>query len=60
MARIFISYPREEGGASAGRLHDRLSEHFGRDNVFIDIDTTLSPAWILSTSSSPPWPPVMS
>jgi hypothetical protein len=39
MARIFISYPREEGGASAGRLHDRLSEHFGRDNVFIDIDT---------------------
>jgi uncharacterized membrane protein YtjA (UPF0391 family) len=39
MARIFISYRREEGGAAAGRLHDRLSEHFGRDNVFIDIDT---------------------
>jgi hypothetical protein len=40
--QIFISYRsyrREEGGASAGRLHDRLSEHFGRDNVFIDIDT---------------------
>jgi hypothetical protein len=39
MARIFISYRREDSGASAGRLHDRLREHFGRDNVFMDIDT---------------------
>ena len=39
MARIFISYRREDGSASAGRLHDRLREHFGRDNVFMDVDT---------------------
>jgi TIR domain len=39
MARIFISYRRADSGASAGRLHDRLREHFGRDNVFMDIDT---------------------
>jgi TIR domain len=39
MARIFISYRREDSGASAGRLDDRLREHFGRDHVFMDIDT---------------------
>jgi LCCL domain-containing protein/TIR domain-containing protein len=39
MARIFISYRRADSGASAGRLHDRLREHFGRDNIFMDIDT---------------------
>jgi hypothetical protein len=39
MARIFISYRREDSGAWAGRLHDRLREHFGRDDIFMDIDT---------------------
>jgi TIR domain len=39
MARIFISYRHEDSGASAGRLDDRLRERFGRDNVFMDIDT---------------------
>ena len=38
MARIFISYRREDSGASAGRLYDRLEAHFGHDNVFMDID----------------------
>jgi hypothetical protein len=38
MARIFISYRREDSGAWAGRLHDRLREHFGHDNVFMDVD----------------------
>ncbi len=38
MTRIFISYRREDSGAAAGRLYDRLREHFGRDNVFMDID----------------------
>jgi hypothetical protein len=37
MARIFISYRREDSGAAAGRLHDRLQEHYGRDNVFMDV-----------------------
>ena len=39
MARIFISYQRDDSGGWAGRLYDRLSQHFGRDNVFMDIDT---------------------
>src|SRR5262245_9727075 len=39
MARIFISYRREESGAAAGRLHDRLRDHYGRDHVFMDVDS---------------------
>jgi hypothetical protein len=39
VARIFISYRRDDSGGWAGRLYDRLSQHFGRDNVFMDIDT---------------------
>jgi formylglycine-generating enzyme required for sulfatase activity len=39
VARIFISYRRDDSGGWAGRLYDRLSEHFGRENVFMDIDT---------------------
>jgi hypothetical protein len=39
MARIFISYRREDSSAAAGRLHDRLWEHYGRDNVFMDVDS---------------------
>jgi hypothetical protein len=36
---IFISYRREETAPYAGRLYDHLGEHFGEDNVFMDIDT---------------------
>lgn len=39
MARIFISYRRDDSGGWAGRLYDRLSQHFRRENVFMDIDT---------------------
>jgi TIR domain/Sel1 repeat len=39
VSRIFISYRREDSGGWAGRLYDRLSQHFGRDNVFMDINT---------------------
>ena len=35
---IFISYRREDTIAHAGRLADRLSAHFGKDSVFIDVD----------------------
>jgi hypothetical protein len=38
-AQIFISYRREEGSGYAGRLYDRLGDHFGRDHVFMDVDT---------------------
>ena len=38
MAKIFISYRREDAPGSAGRLYDRLQQEFGRDNVFIDVN----------------------
>jgi hypothetical protein len=38
MARIFLSYRREDSGGWAGRLYDRLSQHFGDEHVFMDID----------------------
>ncbi len=37
--RIFMSYRREETSYSAGWLFDRLTSHFGRDQVFKDIDS---------------------
>lgn len=36
---IFISYRREETAANAGRLYDRLSDRFGEDRVFMDVDS---------------------
>jgi hypothetical protein len=36
--RIFVSYRRGDGG-HAGRLYDSLAARFGRDNIFMDIDT---------------------
>jgi TIR domain len=39
MSNIFINYRREDSSAYAGRLYDALLAHFGRDNIFIDIDT---------------------
>jgi hypothetical protein len=37
--RIFVSYRRADTGGHAGRLYDALAARFGRDNVFMDIDT---------------------
>ena len=39
MSRIFISYRREDTQDAAGRLYDALAQHFGRDQVFMDVDT---------------------
>lgn len=39
MARIFISYRRDDTAGYAGRLYDHLVGHFGEDSVFMDIDT---------------------
>ncbi len=36
---IFISYRREDTAANAGRLYDRLSDRFGEDRVFMDVDS---------------------
>ena len=38
MARVFISYRREDSAASAGRIQDRLERELGRDFLFIDVD----------------------
>jgi hypothetical protein len=35
---IFISYRRDDSSGYAGRLSDRLVEHFGRTRIFMDID----------------------
>jgi predicted ATPase len=39
MAGIFISYRRDDARADAGRLSDHLVAAFGRDQVFMDVDT---------------------
>src|SRR5262245_5494706 len=35
--KIFINYRREDSIGAAGRLHDRLAEVFGPDNLFVDV-----------------------
>jgi hypothetical protein len=37
--RVFINYRREDSAGHAGRLYDALAERFGRDQIFMDIDT---------------------
>ena len=39
MHSIFISYRRADSGGYAGRLDERLAAAFGREHVFIDIDS---------------------
>ena len=36
--KIFINYRRDDSAATAGRLHDRLAQTFGRKNLFMDVD----------------------
>lgn len=36
---IFISYRREDTAANAGRIYDHLSDSFGEDHVFMDVDS---------------------
>ena len=38
MPRVFISYRRDDSAAHAGRIYDRLRDHFGAEQVFRDID----------------------
>ena len=38
MSKIFVSYRRDDSAAYAGRLYDRLSGYFGKDQVFMDVD----------------------
>jgi WD40 repeat protein len=39
MDRVFISYRREDTKGIAGRIYDRLQAKFGRELVFMDIDS---------------------
>ncbi len=36
--KVFIGYRRDDAGGSAGRIYDRLAAHYGRSNVFRDVD----------------------
>jgi TIR domain/PASTA domain len=38
MPRIFVSYRRKDSAGHAGRLFDRLRDHFGAASVFRDVD----------------------
>jgi TIR domain len=38
MAKVFISYRRMDSASVTGRMHDHLVAHFGRENVFKDVD----------------------
>ena len=38
MGGIFISYRRDDSAASTGRLYDHLAHHFGKEQVFRDLD----------------------
>jgi len=35
---VFISYRRKDAAGTAGRLFDRLEQHFSRDQLFFDVD----------------------
>ena len=37
--KIFISYRRSDTEGYAGRIFDRLKSHFGRNKIFMDVDT---------------------
>lgn len=36
---IFISYRRDDAGGRAGRIFDRVSSEYGRERVFMDVDS---------------------
>jgi hypothetical protein len=38
-SKIFINYRRDDTAATAGRLHDALEQAFGRDDLFMDVDS---------------------
>ena len=37
MAKIFLSYRREDSADVAGRIFDHLERRFGRDRLFLDM-----------------------
>lgn len=39
MTKVFISYRRADSAGIVGRICDRLDSQFGRDNIFVDVDS---------------------
>ncbi len=39
MSKIFLSYRREDTADVTGRIDDRLVQQFGREAVFMDVDS---------------------
>lgn len=39
MSKIFLSYRREDSADVTGRIDDRLVQQFGREAVFVDVDS---------------------
>ena len=39
MPKIILSYRRNDAAAIAGRIYDRLASHYGKQSVFMDIDS---------------------
>jgi hypothetical protein len=37
--RVFVNYRRKDSQSDAGRIFERLEVHYGRDRVFMDIDS---------------------
>lgn len=38
MSRVFINYRRQDSEGYVGRLYDHLTQHFQRDDLFMDVD----------------------
>jgi TIR domain len=38
MSGVFISYRRDDSAAATGRMYDRLAAHFGKEQIFRDLD----------------------
>ncbi|HEX5272252.1 MAG TPA: toll/interleukin-1 receptor domain-containing protein, partial [Gemmataceae bacterium] len=39
MSHVFISYRRDDSADAADRIHDRLVQKYGADNVVMDVDS---------------------
>src|SRR5688572_18626782 len=39
MGNVFISYRRTDSADVVGRISDRLRKEFGRESVFVDVDS---------------------
>lgn len=39
MARVFLNYRRQDSEGYVGRLYDHLTQHFKREDIFMDIDS---------------------